>query len=126
MEYDGWLVIEEELMTNIDWLEHSNPSTMTSISNPKITATPQTQSIPILNESNPFWMDSGASVHISPDQNDFITLKTVSPRSVKGVGGSSVWAIGIGDIKICIGRGTHLLLKNVLYIPDATVRLISI
>jgi hypothetical protein len=55
-----------------------------------------------------------------------MTLKAVPPRSVKGVGGSSVWAIGIGDIKLHIGRGTHLILQNVLYIPEATVCLISI
>ena len=54
------------------------------------------------------------------------TLRPISACAVKGVGGSSVTAIGIGDIKLRIACGTHITLQNALYILNATVRLISV
>jgi len=45
---------------------------------------------------------------------------------VKGVGGSIIHAIGIGSIKLMVARGAHILLENVLFIPSATIRLISV
>jgi hypothetical protein len=73
----------------------------------------------------PFIIDSGASVHISPDHSDFISLHP-KPRSVKGIGGSSISTVGVGDIKVHIARGTSIILRNTLYILNANVRLISV
>jgi hypothetical protein len=45
----------------------------------------------------PFWVNSGASVYITPDKLDFYILKCIKPRKVGGVEKASVAAIGIGD-----------------------------
>jgi GAG-pre-integrase domain len=80
---------------------------------------------PIPIEAAPFFVDSGATSGISPDKNDFVNLKPIT-RKVKGIGGSFVTAHGIGDIKIQTAKNTHLWLRNSLFIPNATVRLISV
>ena len=36
---------------------------------------------------NSFILDSGASIHLSPETTDFYNLKPIPPRSIKGVGG---------------------------------------
>ena len=78
-------------------------------------------------ETHPFYCDTGTTVHISPDKSDFYSLRPlVTSRTVKGVGGSSISAIGIGNIKLRIAPGAHLTLKDVLYIPASTVCLMSI
>jgi hypothetical protein len=33
---------------------------------------------------------------------------------------------GIGEVRVCIGKGRHFILKNVLYCPKASVTLISV
>lgn len=55
-----------------------------------------------------------------------ISLKPISPRSVGGVGGTSVFAVATGTIKLVIAKGLHLTLHDVLFVPSATVRLISV
>lgn len=74
----------------------------------------------------PFFLDSGASIHISNTESDFYSLHPVPPRAVNGVGGSSIQAIGIGSIHLIIAKGIHLTLENVLFIPAATIHLISV
>jgi hypothetical protein len=74
----------------------------------------------------PFIVDTGATVHISPDHSDFLHLHPIQPRSVKGIRGSSITAIGVGNIKLREARGASITLHNVLYIPNVTVRLIHI
>lgn len=75
---------------------------------------------------NPFYMDSGATVHISPYPLDFVTLRAIPPRAVKGVGGTSIQAIGIGQIRLQVQNQTEIYLEDTLYIPNSTVRLILI
>jgi len=74
----------------------------------------------------PFILDTGATCHISPEASDFKVLKSIPRHPVKGLGGSAVYAIGVGDIELCIASGHRLKLSNVLYIPESNVRLISI
>ena len=45
---------------------------------------------------------------------------------MKGIGGSSIQALGVGRIKLLISKRAHILLEDVLFIPNASVRLISI
>ena len=45
---------------------------------------------------------------------------------VKGIDGSSITTIGMGSIKLCVAHSTYIILQNALYIPNATVCLISI
>ncbi|KAL4258643.1 hypothetical protein AB1N83_014328 [Pleurotus pulmonarius] len=74
----------------------------------------------------PFYLNSGASTHISPDHTDFFELYTIASQRVMGVGGSAIFAIGIGEIKLQVGKGHILLLDNVLFIPNSNVCLLSI
>ena len=123
VEYDGWLALEEE-KASIDWNDKSRIPDLAALS---ITPDDCYSATALSLETHPFYCDTGATVHISPEKSDFYNLRPVgSSRVVKGVGGSSISAIGIGDIKLRIARGAHLTLKDVLYIPASTVRLISI
>ena len=71
-------------------------------------------------------MDTGASVHISPEQSYFTSINPITPHSVKDLGGTYVVAKGVSTIKLCVEKDLYIILSNVLYIQDATVRLISI
>ena len=77
-------------------------------------------------DTHPFFLNSGASIHVSPEQLDFLSLRPISARAIKSVGGSSIMATGIGNIKLCIVWGAYLLLLGVLFVPNSTVHLISI
>lgn len=85
----------------------------------------QTQHTTISFDSYPFYVNTGAMVHLSPDQSDFLNLHPITPRSVRGVGGSATSAVGMSDIKLRIVCGTSLILWDVLYIPNVAVCLIS-
>ena len=75
----------------------------------------------------PLYLDSGASTHISCVCSDFSSYKSIEPQTITGVGNSSVSAIGLGTVEILIpNTSACLCLRNVLYAPDAGVRLISI
>ena len=74
----------------------------------------------------PFILDSGATIHISPDTSDFFKLKPIPPRMIKGIGGSSISATRIGRIHLQIAKGLELTLEPVLFVPEASVRLISV
>ncbi|CAA7271859.1 unnamed protein product [Cyclocybe aegerita] len=86
----------------------------------------QSQSTPISTDTCPFYVDTGATAHISPDRTDFITLRPISAHTIKGVGGSFITAIGCGDIKLRISRGKYLILRDALFVPAAAVRLVSV
>ena len=124
IEWCGWLAFEEEPKASLDWTTHTRPIDIAAIS--EVSPLQQNKRTPISLEDLPFYVDTGATVHILPKQSDFLTLHPITVRSVKGVGGSSITAIGLGDIKLRIVRGAHIILQNVLYIPNATVRLISV
>ena len=124
VKYEGWFVFEEEPRASIDWNTHTKPSDVTAIS--EISPVNQNNCTPISLNDLPFYVDTGATVHISPEKSDFLTLKPTTARSVKGVGGSSVTAISIGGIKLYVMRGAYIILQNALYIPNATVHLISV
>ena len=123
VEYDGWLATEEETSTSIDWAINQ-----TSPNDNALTVTPlnQTQRTRVNLDNHPFYVDTGATVHISPNRSDFLTLTSITQRSVKGIGGSSIAAVGVGDIILRIGHNASITLLNALYIPNAAVRLISV
>jgi hypothetical protein len=73
-----------------------------------------------------FIVDTGTTVHISPNRSNFLHLHPIQPRLVKGIRGSSITAIGVGDIKLREARGASITLHNDLYIPNVMVHLISV
>jgi hypothetical protein len=65
--------------------------------------------------------DTGANIHISPCRDNFTTFMPIPPRPIKGFQGSSINAMGIGTIVT-----DKLTQELALYIPNASVRLLSI
>ena len=74
----------------------------------------------------PFILDSSANCHISPKCGDFKTLNPIPPLTVKGFGGSSIQAVGMGTIEACVASGLRLSLTNVLFVPNAMIQLLSV
>jgi Reverse transcriptase (RNA-dependent DNA polymerase)/GAG-pre-integrase domain/gag-polypeptide of LTR copia-type len=128
IEYHGFMaliqeepdpIVNSQFKANINWDNYSTQIHPTALSIIEST------SAPISVKDIPFFLDSGASSGISPDKNDFVNLRPFT-REVKGIEGSSITAHGIGDIRIQVTEKAYLWLKNSLFIPNATVRLISI
>jgi len=124
VEYEGFLACFDDPRVSIDWAEHSNNI---EVSPTMIAAPHQTRRTTIISlDTCPFFLDSGASVHVSPEQSDFLSLRPISLKAIKGIGRSSILATGIGDIKLCIAWGAYIILLGVLFVLNSTIRLISI
>ena len=128
IEYHGFMAtIQEEphepeggYKANVDWNLHSKTINTADISIP-----PQYLDLLVTTDVSPFFIDSSASSGISPYKSDFSNLWPYT-RQVKGISGSIIDTYGIGDIKIKVTQDTILLLKDSLYIPGTTVRLVSV
>ena len=68
----------------------------------------------LLINASPFFLDTGATTHITPEHIDFAQFLMINPQSIKGIGHSVILAIGIGSIKLKIAKGNHITFKNVL------------
>ncbi|KAH0578444.1 hypothetical protein H2248_012588 [Termitomyces sp. 'cryptogamus'] len=115
LEFDAWIVLEEELRAGLDWNKHTkhDPCHESVLSCKDQTA-------------DSFFIDSAATLHISPDVTDFITINPIHERPICGVGGSSIAAMGISTIRLCVAEGTYLELENALHVPKSTVHLLSV
>lgn len=74
----------------------------------------------------PYFADSAASAHLTPEHNDFYTLCPVTGHCIRGINRSAIDTSSISDIKLHIRDNIYLILTDVLYIPQATVRLLSV
>ena len=73
-------------------------------------------------------IDSGATSHFCPDRSKFITFSDIPVQDVRTANGTTISAVGQGDIKIDLPLGdktTRVTLKNVLYTPKMSLTLIS-
>ena len=122
-EYDAMYLGTSALLTSIDWHCHSQPVDLAALTYKAPNQCAPTTIDPSL---TPFFLDTGASIHISNCKSDFYRLRPVAPRAVHGVGGSTIQVIGIGSIPLIVAKGIHVTLDNVLFILGATVRLISV
>ncbi|KAJ7574228.1 hypothetical protein C8J56DRAFT_979891 [Mycena floridula] len=125
-EYENFLCImgdSEEAV--IDWDKSARETS--DLAFDAILPMPIDTSKPTQLSDDPWLKDSGASIHISNDRRDFKTLFPLkTPRIVSGIGGSSIAAVGVRSIEISISSGTKLLLEPVLFIPNSTVKLLSV
>ena len=125
-EYEASLVLEGPApYAAVDWRstcwEHVDLEALVAAPLPSATR------ISKVGSDSPYLSDSCASIHISCERGDFITLRPLSqPRCVRGLGGSTVEATGIGAIKIKVSKGSFMLLEPALFIPTSTVRLVSV
>ena len=73
--------------------------------------------------NNDTWvLDSGATHHVSHGKELFVSLDMNSTSSVNLPNGSMIKISGVGNIQI----NEHILLQNVLFIPEFHLNLISI
>jgi len=119
----AWMTVGGDITSSVDWNVQSRPVDLAAISTSAPNQTGRTNMSLI---DFPFHLDTGATTHISPSQDDFLSLRPIASRPVRGVGGSSIFAIGIGTIRLKIAHGAWILLQDVLSIPAAAVRLISV
>ena len=84
IEWNGWLALEEEPKTSLDWTTHTKPIDIAAIS--EISPLQQNKGTPLSLDNLPFYVNTGATVHISPEHSDFLTLCPIAAQSVKGVG----------------------------------------
>ena len=124
VEYEGWLACLDKPVVSIDWAKFCNDINNSSAI---IAALHQTHHTPITSlDTCPFYLNFGASFHISLESSDFLSLHSITSKAIKGVGGSSIMVTRIGNIKLYIAQGTYITLINVLFVPNSTIHLISI
>jgi hypothetical protein len=119
----AWMTINGDITSSLDWNAHSRPADLAAVS---ASAPNQASRTVASSEEFPFYLDSGATTHLSPSREDFFSLRPIASRPVKGVGGTSIFAIGVGEVRLRIAHGAWIALQDVLFIPAATVRLISV
>ena len=92
----------EDHSTSINWHKRRR---MVSASDALIASINTNTCTTLSIHAGPFILDFGATIHISPDTFDFFELKPIPPRTIKGIGSSSINATRICRIRLCIGKG---------------------
>ncbi|KAG2139774.1 hypothetical protein DEU56DRAFT_912038 [Suillus clintonianus] len=105
-EYTTLLAAVDSFNTNLDW---QNCTHLVDFAGLTYRAPNQRQCTIMDPSIIPFFLDSGASIHI-----------------INGISGSSIQAIGIGTLRLVVARSIHITLENVLFIPAAMVQLVSV
>src|SRR6266702_2783311 len=122
-EYLAMLATNDDAHASINWDTNTQPVNPTTV----ITSTYHAGHCNISHATDLlFILNTGVTCHISPEVSDFKTLKSIPHHPMKGLGGSAVYAVGVGDIELCITGGHKLKLSNALYIPGSNMCLISI
>jgi hypothetical protein len=122
-KYTALIMAVDSLTTSLDWCSYTSTVDFTGI-----TYKAPNQCLHTIVDPSivPFFLDSGVSIHISNNEADFFSLRPIPPHPVNSVGGSSIQTVGIGTLCLVVTRGIHINLENVLFIPTATVHLISV
>lgn len=121
-KYYAFIGATEEVCASINWTMHTWQAIPSKTPDCAYTGRYPTARLDKL----PFILDTGATVHILPEASDFKVLRLILTHPVKGLCGSAVHAVGIGDIKLRIAEGHMLKLIDILYISECTIQLISI
>ena len=81
-------------------------------------------------ENNQWFIDSGASRHMTPDKKSLVNFgKFKTPTEVKLADNSVLYSYGKGDVYLSLYNGPEKVkveLKNVLYLPKIQNKLISL
>jgi hypothetical protein len=124
-EYEAYIAVTGLSHTSINW--RSNLAAQDTLGT-AISPVAYMASCPPISHlgSIPFILDSGTNCYISPEHGDFKSLNPIPPLTVKGFGGSSIQAIGMGTIEVYIASGLCLSLTNILFICNSKICLLSV
>ncbi|KAI9917738.1 hypothetical protein PsorP6_013129 [Peronosclerospora sorghi] len=76
---------------------------------------------------NGWLLDSGASSHMTPFRDDYISYRNISnPIAVTIADGACLNAFSVADVKMVTIDGREITVTEVLFIPNLDRRLISI
>jgi hypothetical protein len=124
-KFKAYMALNGPSHTSVDW--RANSSDTSAVTHPVGPIAYTAKHSPLSRtDSIPFILDSGANCHISPERGDFKTLNPIPSLMVKGFGGSSIEAIGMGTIEVSVASGRRLSLTNVLFVPKSKIRLLSV
>ena len=73
--------------------------------------------------------DSGASRHMSPYREQFVTYRDIPARPITAANNCVFYAVGAGDLQIQVPNGASsnkILLRDALYAPDMGLTVVSI
>ena len=122
-DFEAFLAVCGKPHASVDWNNHNNAIDLNQI--PVEPVAFSASRVPITTEC-PFFLDTGATAHITPERSDFKSLQPIAPYPISGIGGSCIYAVGTGTVELCIANGHKLSLDNVLFVPASKVRLISV
>ena len=124
LDFRGMVAELDLLRTSLDWDKFSNTADpqnmwMSTVAFPSTSPTMRLDELP-------FVLDSGATCYISPERSDFRHMQAIHPHPIKGLGGATINALGMGTIQLDVRNGQYLTLHNALFAPSCSVRLISV
>jgi hypothetical protein len=73
-----------------------------------------------------WFLDSGATMHCTPDEDDLFNVRKIAPVPIRGVNGQRIYASKVGSVTFKLKGNRKLTINGVLLLPDAALRLISI
>ena len=79
----AWMTLNGDITSSVDWSVHSCPTDLATIS---ADAPNQVTCTVISSEECPFYLDSGATTHISPSHDDFFSLRPIASALLKELG----------------------------------------
>ncbi|KAK8259527.1 hypothetical protein V6Z12_D13G062400 [Gossypium hirsutum] len=81
--------------------------------------------IAMTDKSCNWWLDSGATVHVCNDRQQFKSYELVGNREVLVGNYQSIKVLGQGTVELNFTSGKKLTLTNVLHVPDVKKNLVS-
>ena len=123
--WEAFTAINGPSRVSLDWSLHTRLSEGVDTTPEPVAYSASRTPVDNLTDS-PFILDMGTTCHISPIKSDFKALHPITPHPITSIGGSCVHATGLGSIELCIASNHKVVLQDVLYVPTATVRLVSI
>jgi hypothetical protein len=123
------LLIAEHQPTSAPLVELTPTSAVgadsTSWRHPTTTLTTNDAIIAMAGKDTSWLLDSGASTHCTNDLTELFDRAKVTPIRIKSFNGSISVADTTGSVRFTFKPGHTLVVKNVLYIPGASVKLLS-
>ena len=89
------MTINGDITSSLDWNAHLCPADLAAVSTSTLN-----QALRTITSSKefPFYLDSGATTYLSPSCEKFFSLCPIASHPVKGIEGTSIFAISIGEI----------------------------